>query len=340
MARHTTKSKKEQSASRIFDTVYAFRSARVLLTSFELGIFTAIGDSPKKSGEIAGALGTSERATDRLMNALCGMGFLKKKGSMFLNTPLTARYLVKGKPDYLAGLMHQVALWKTWSTLTQAVREGSPVTTRGEIGDRGDEWLEAFIEAMHMRARGQADIVAGLINLRGVKKVLDVGGGSGAFAMAFVRARKDIHAVVFDLPQVTPLTRKFLEKEGLSNSIETVNGNYETDSLGSGFDIVFLSAIIHSNSVDVNRLLFKKANDALIPGGRLVVLDHVMNEDRTAPLAGAFFSLNMLVGTKAGDTYTESEIREWMTETGFKDIRRKRTPFGTELMIGKKKITR
>ena len=109
MARCTTKDKKEQFPSRIFDTVYAFRSARVLLTWFELGIFSAIGDSPKNSKEIAQTLGTSERATDRLMNALCGMGFLKKKGGGFLNTPLTARYLVKDKPDYLAGLMHQVS---------------------------------------------------------------------------------------------------------------------------------------------------------------------------------------------------------------------------------------
>jgi SAM-dependent methyltransferase len=337
MARHTTKRKREQSPSRILDTVYAFRPARVLLTSFELGIFTAIGDSPKNSKEIAETLGTSERATDRLMNALCGMGFLKKRGGKFLNTPLTTRYLVKGKPDYLAGLMHQVALWKTWSTLTQAVHEGSSVAVRSDIGDRGSDWLEAFIEAMHMRARGQAGMVAGLINLRGVRRVLDVGGGSGAFSMAFVRARKDTQAVVFDLPQVTVLTRKFLEREGLTNSIETADGNYETDSLGSGFDLVFLSAIIHSNSAEVNRLLFKKAHEALNAEGRLVVLDHIMSKDRTAPLTGALFSLNMLVGTKAGDTYTESEIREWMTEAGLKDIRRKSTPFGTDLMIGKNK---
>ena len=102
------------------------------------------------------------------------------------------------------------------------------------------------------------------------------------------------------------LTRKFLEREGLINRIETVDGNYETDPLGSGFDVVFLSAIIHSNSADVNQLLFTKANDALNAEGRTVVLDHVMRKDRTTPLGGAFFSLNMLVGTKAGDTVHRS----------------------------------
>jgi len=337
MVRQKTNGRKEQSPSRILDTAYAFRHARVLLSSFELGIFTAIGDRPKDSIEVARILGTSGRATDRLMNALCGMKFLKKKGNKFWNTPLTSRYLVKDSPEYLGGLMHQVALWKTWSTLTEAVREGTSVIARGVVAQRENNWLESFIEAMHMRARKQAGPIVRLMDLSRVHRVLDVGGGSAAFSMAFVRARKGIKAVVFDLPQVVVLTRKYIEAEGLTNSIETVAGNYELHSLGSGFDVVFLSAIIHSNPVEVNRALFKKAYEALTPDGRLVVLDHIMSEDRTSPLAGALFSLNMLVGTQAGDTFTESEIRQWMTEAGFKDIRRKSTPFGTDLLIGKKK---
>ncbi len=338
MARQITKSKIKQSPSQILDTVYAFRQARILLTAFELGIFTTIGDNHIASKDVAGILGTSERATDRLMNALCGMGFLKKKKNKFLNTPVTKQYLVKGKPDYLAGMMHQVALWKTWDTLTEAVHKGTSVAVHGTVDNRGDSWLDAFISAMHMRALNQAGSVVRLIDLRGVQRVLDVGGGSGAFSMAFVRERKSIKAVVFDLPQVIGLTRRFIETEGLNDKIETIEGNYELDSLGSGFDVVFLSAVIHSNSVEINQMLFKKANDALIPGGQLVVLDYIMSEDGTAPLAGALFSLNMLVGTSAGDTYTESEIRRWMTEAGFKNILRKNTSFGTSLIIGKKKI--
>jgi SAM-dependent methyltransferase len=155
--------------------------------------------------------------------------------------------------------------------------------------------------------------------------------------MAFVRAGKGIQAVVFDLPNVVPLTRRYIEAEGLSDRIETVTGDYTRDSLGGGFDLVFLSAIIHSNSVDVNKQLLKKAGDALNPNGRLIIQDHIMDEDRTAPLAGAFFALNMLVGTQAGDTYTESEVRSWMEEAGFKSVRRKANPLGTDLMIGRKR---
>jgi hypothetical protein len=325
------------SPSSIHDSVYAFRNARVLLTAYELDLFTALEDEPKTSAEVARLLRTDERATDRLMDALCAMGFLKKSKGKFSNTPLTARFLVKGRPDYMAGLMHSVSLWRTWSTLTDAVRSGTSVVVRGEVNERREDWLDAFIAAMHARAFKQAPAVIKLLDLRGVRRVLDVGGGSGAFSMAFVRAKKDIHAVVFDLPNVIPLSRKYIDGEHLSDRISTSVGDYTTDSLGSGFDLAFLSAVIHSNSAEVNKQLFRKVADALSLNGQIVVQDHIMSEDRTAPVAGALFALNMLVGTKAGDTYTGSEVRAWMEEAGFKNIRRKASPLGTDLMMGRKR---
>ena len=336
-ARKGANEKEDLSPSRILETVYRFRDARVLLTAFELDVFTAIGNSPRSAAELSQALKTNERATDRLLDALCGMGILKKKHGKFSNTSLSARFLVEGNPDYMAGLMHSVHLWRTWSTLTDAVRAGTTVVQREAVNERGVNWLDAFIAAMHMRAYKQAPALVKLLDLRGVRRVLVVGGGSGAYSMAFVRAKKEIHATVFDLPNVVPLTSGYIESEKLADRISTVAGDYEVDSLGTGFDLVFLSAIIHSNSVDINKQLVRKAYDALNPNGQLVIQDHVMDEDRTAPLAGTFFALNMLVGTRAGDTFTESEIRSWMEEAGFKNIRRKDDPVSTGLMMGRKK---
>ena len=333
----TQKKTMKLSPTMILDIVYAFRTARVLLTAYELGMFTALGDSPKTAAEVAVLIKSDERATDRLMDALCAMGLLKKRSGRFSNTPLSDRFLVEGKPDYMAGLMHSAHLWRTWSMLTDAVRAGAPIVQREVVNDRGVSWLDAFIAAMHMRAYKQAPSLVKLLDLRGVRRVLDVGGGSGAYSMAFVRAKKGIAAVVFDLPNVVPLTRRYIESEKLADSISTVVGNYEVDSLGAGFDLVFLSAIIHSNSVETNKQLVKKAYDALNPNGQLVIQDHIMDEDRTAPLAGTLFSLNMLVGTPSGDTFTESEIRSWMDEAGFERIRRKDHPVTTGLMIGRKK---
>ena len=337
MANRSATRKSTLSSSKIRDAVYAFRDARVLLTAYELELFTALGDGAKTSAEVARRIRTNLRATDRLMNALCAAGFLRKRKEKFSNTPLTFRYLVKGNPDYMAGLMHQVSLWKTWSTLTEAVRTGSAVVGRDSVNSRQVDWLEAFIAAMHMRALQQAPSVVRLLDLKGVKRVLDVGGGSGIFSMAFVRATKGIRSVVFDLPNVVSLTRRYIEAEHLGDVIGTAEGDYTSDSLGGEFDLVFLSAIIHSNSPRTNKVLFKKAFDALNPKGQLVVSDFIMDDDRVSPRAGAFFSLNMLVGTREGDTYTESEVRSWMEEAGFKAVRRRGTPFETDLMIGRKK---
>ncbi len=337
MTKRTSGKKTDLSPSTILDSVYAFREARVLLTAFELDLFTYLGGEWKSSEETALMAQTNPRATDRLLNALCASGFLIKKKGKFSNTPLTSRFLVKGKTDYLGGLMHQVSLWNTWSTLTNAVRKGSSVVVREPAAGGGVNWLEAFIAAMHMRATHQAPAIVKLINLKGVKRVLDVGGGSGVFSMAFVRARKGITAVVFDLPNVINLTKGYIETENLGNLISVVGGDYTVDPLVNGFDLVFMSAIIHSNSAEINKQLFRKAYEALNPNGRLVVLDYIMNNDRTSPAAGAYFSLNMLVGTREGDTFTESEVRSWMEEAGFKKISKMKTQFGTGLLTGIKK---
>jgi len=339
MAKRSAK-RQAQSSSAILDIAYRFRQSRILLTAFELGLFTELGSQTKPASEVAKALGTNERATDRLMDALCAMELLKKKNDKFSNTPATARFLVKGKPDYLAGLMHTAHLWNSWSTLSDAVRAGTSVVTRAAPRNDGMGWVEAFIAAMHMRAYKTAPDVVRLIDLKDVRRMLDLGGGSGAYSMAFVRAARDLRSVIFDLPTVTPLTRKYVETERLGERIQTVDGDYTVDSFGHGYDLVFLSAIIHSNSVEINKMLVRKAFNALNPNGQIVIQDHLMIEDRTAPLAGALFSLNMLVGTKEGDTFTESQIRSWLTDAGFGKIQRKKNSFGPGLLIARKLAVR
>ncbi|UCE27791.1 MAG: methyltransferase domain-containing protein [Candidatus Coatesbacteria bacterium] len=319
----------------IMQLAVGFQRSRILLTAYELGIFTALADGAKKSAEIAADLGADARATDRLMNALCVMGLLEKHGGLFSNTPSAAELLVDGKPGYMAGLMHTVHLWDTWSTLTDAVRTGGSVVM-GPVNERGDKWLDAFIAAMHYRGMRQADAIVSLLDLDDVDRVLDVGGGSGAFSIAFVRAKEGLRATVFDLPNVIPLTMKYLEVEGYGGSINTAAGDYHTDDLGTDYDMVLFSAIIHSNSREENRVLVKNAANALNPGGRVVISDFIVDEDRAGPPRAVFFALNMLVATRGGDTYTESEIRDIMGKAGLTGITRKDTDFGSSLMIGTK----
>ena len=318
----------------IREAAYAFQESRILLTAHELGLFTALGGGKHSSAGIAAMLGTDPRATDRLMNALCAMGLLEKEGGRFSNTEAAAQCLVRESPGYLGGLMHTVHLWDTWTTLTEAVRAGTSVRVR-DVNERGEGWLSAFIAAMHDRAARQAPVVVAQFDLSRVTQVLDVGGGSGAYAMAFARAKAGIVATVIDLPNVIPLTRSYIEREGLSGNVKTVPGDYLRDDLGAGFDLVFLSAIIHSNSPSENAWLIRKCARALRSGGSVVVQDFIMDEERVTPAHGAFFALNMLVGTESGDTYTEHEVSAWMKEAGLSGVSRQGTPFGTSHIVGR-----
>ena len=326
--------KRVVSAGRIMELSRSFQASRVFLTGYELDVFSVLDDKEKTAGEVAAAIGADPRGTDRLLNALCALELLTKSGDHYANAPVAAKYLVKGKPDYQSGLMHTVHLWDTWTTLTKAVRNGGTVIKR-PINESGEEWLEAFIEAMHSRAKLEAPRVASNIDLTGVSHLLDVGGGSGAFSMAFVRAKSDLKTTIFDLPNVVPLTQKYVEAAGLSDSISTAAGDYNEDELGTGFDMAFLSAIIHINSYDKNQELVHRISRALNPGGRIVISDFIMEDNRFEPMFGAFFALNMLTGTPGGDTYTESEIKSWMEQAGISFTERiNMGPVG--LMIGTK----
>jgi SAM-dependent methyltransferase len=140
--------------------------------------------------------------------------------------------------------------------------------------------------------------------------------------------------VVFDLPNVVSITRRYIDAAGLSARVSTTVGDYLADPMPAGFDLVFLSAVVHSNNAAQNASLIASCARALNPGGTVAVVDWVMSPDRVSPAAGAMFALNMLVGTDEGDTYTEDEIRGWLADAGLTRVERRATPFGTDIMLG------
>jgi SAM-dependent methyltransferase len=297
----------------------SFQKSRILLTGFELDIFTNLDEKGTTNHQVAQQLHLDEHACERLMNALVSLGFLTKQGPLFFNTEDSFNYLSKKSPEYLGGLMHTNHLWYTWSNLTLVVKTGKSANPSG-FNTRGENWLFSFISAMHDRAKKQAPLHVADIDLSEINTVLDIGGGSGAFSMELITRKPEIEATVFDLPNVVPITQKFIEKEGFVNRIKTHTGDYTKDELPKGFDMVFLSAIIHSNSLDTNQELLIKCYKSLNKNGKIIIQDWIMNNDRTQPTSGAVFAINMLVGTESGDCFTESEITDMLTVAGFKNI--------------------
>ena len=316
--------------------VRAFQPSRAVLTAIELDAFTAVsqgGDAGATAAQVASRTSTSQRGMEVLLNALVSLGLLLKKDGRFRNAPTADAFLrADAQHDARAALMHTVQLWDRWGTLTECVREGAPAAHR-DMAERGADWTEPFIAAMHRNATLRAPVVVGALDLTSVRRVLDVGGGSGAYAAAFARAKKDLTATVFDLPSVTPLTRRYLDASGVGDRVDTVNGDLRTDSYGDGFDLVLTSAICHMLGPDENVELFRKVRAALVPGGRIVVHDFVLDADKAGPRSGALFALNMLVGTVQGRSYSAEEYCSYLAQAGFQDARMVPLAGPTDLVV-------
>jgi (2Fe-2S) ferredoxin/predicted O-methyltransferase YrrM len=351
------------------EKIRGFQESRVILTAIELDVFSAVGSSAgyhsalriphsalpgARAADVAAKIGADARATEMLLNALVAIGLLTKQGevvrpasrrqgpagetagtegAIYQNTPVAARYFIEGAPDDArAALMHTVHLWQRWSTLSDCVRAGTSVTYR-EAADRGDHWTRAFIAAMHRNAAERAPHVVRAVGTSGIERMLDVGGGSGAYSIAFATAGEKLRVELLDLPAVCKLAQGYIEKAGLSGRITTRTGDLRTDDLGSGYDLVFVSAICHMLDERENLDLIERCRKALKPGGRLVIQDFILEPDKTAPKSAALFSLNMLVGTKHGASYSDPEYAVWMREAGFANVARVRLPGPSGLMI-------
>jgi len=313
----------------------AFMESRVLLTALELDAFTAVG-AGATGAEVASARAVAEGAAERLLDALVSLGFLEKRGDVFANTPLAARFLAAGsRDDARDALKHNLSLWRRWSTLTDAVRAGHAVGT-AEMADRGDDWTVPFIAAMHRGAAQRAPLVVQAVGTEGVRRMLDVGGGSGAYSIAFARAREGLSADILDLPTVLPIAAGHVAEAGLAGRVRTRAGDLRKDDLGSEYDLVLLSSICHMLGPAENRELLARAARALAPGGRVVVSDFVLDEDGTAPRQAVLFSLNMLVGTPSGRSYRESEYTAWLREAGLAGVARVPLAGAAHLVIGRK----
>jgi len=322
----------------LMESIRAYQASRILLTAVELDVFTAAAraEAPADAAALARALTTDSRATAVLLDALVALGLLTKHDGAYANTPTASRFLVAGaKDDATMALRHNLSLWETWSDLTEVVRQGHPIRHE-QMAARGDTWTTPFIAAMHKNASLRAPMVVRAVGVEGVWRLLDIGGGSGAYSIAFAQASPTLEAEVFDLATVVPIAQRHVAEAKLADRVKVRVGDLRHDDFGSGFDLALLSAICHMLGPTENRDLFRRTFAALAPGGRLAVQDHVMTPDKTAPRSGALFAVNMLVGTPTGGTYSEAEYGSWLHEAGFGKVVRVALAGPNDLMIATK----
>ena len=304
----------------LLETVRGFQAACVITAAADLDLFTSLGKTPATAERLAQRIKTDPRATGVLLDALAALELLVKKGDTYEVPPDIAELLTGDSPtNVLAGVRHQGNCLRRWEQLARVVQTGRPAQRAPSIrGDAGD--CESFIGAMNSFSGPMVLRVMERLSPRRFQRLLDIGGASGTWTIAFLRAVPEATAVLFDLPQVIPLARGRLARAGLADRVSFVAGNFDTDELPGGADFAWLSAIAHQNSREQNRVLYRKICSALVAGGTLAIRDVVMDASKTQPLAGALFAVNMLVATEGGGTFTFEEFREDLNVAGFTDI--------------------
>jgi hypothetical protein len=292
---------------------------RVLLTGAELNIFKHLA-KPISCREVASRQGWHERALAVVLDALTAIGLVVKQNNLYHTDPDLMPFLLPDSPkSILPMIRHAATIWHNWSNLTRIVSETGKVEGESAIY-QNEEDRTAFIGAMHVVARAHAPEIVKTIDPGPARRLIDVGGASGTYTIAFLEACPEMSATLFDLPGVVEMSRKRIQEAGLMDRVTITAGDFYKDPLPPGHDLALLSAIIHMNSVEQNIDLYRKIGDALVPGGRIVIRDHVMKPDKTAPRSGALFAVNMLVGTPGGGTYTYEEIKTGLVAAGFGQV--------------------
>jgi len=289
----------------------SFFVSRVILTANRLRIFDHLAAPGKTAPQLSRTLQTDTRATELLLNSLVAVGLLVKSKDTYTNTAIASRYLVSGKPGYQGDILrHYSTLWDNWSGLDTVVKTGKPFRKAHDH--------EAFILGMHNLALLKVKKVLDALDLSGVRRVLDLGGGPGTYAMAF--ARKGKETVLMDFPETLKIAKRLIRSTGLGRKISLLPGDFTRDDIGSGYDLVLISQIFHAYDDAACIAMLKKSHQALNPGGKVVVQEFLLDDTHTAPPWGALFAINMLVNTPGGRTYTLKEMTSWVRKAGFREI--------------------
>jgi hypothetical protein len=286
------------------------------------------GTAGTTAGGLAEALAIEERPAEMLLTGCAALGLLVKHEGRYVNSPTAEEFLVRGKPDYFGGWVQMLdqRLYPGWGRLTDAIRTNRPTTwdpdRQSSLFDGEDPRLLAvFWEAMHALSTFTARALGQAVDLSGARRLLDVGGGSGAFDIELCRLYPDLTATVYDLPKVVDIAAGKIAAAGLPQRIGTVAGDFFADpSLPGGHDTILLSMILHDWAEDRCRAILRKCWAALPSGGQVVIAELLVNDARTGPPAAALMSLNMLVETE-GRNYTPAEYGAWLGDLGFRDVR-------------------
>ena len=286
-----------------------------------LDVFTVIGNDRFSVSDMAQKLGADKRSVEMLLNALAAMNLLNKNDAGYSNTPLSATCLVKDSPQYIGHIIkHHYHLVDSWAQLETAVLSGKPVRTRVSHAD--DEKRKSFLMGMFNIAMNLAPVIVPLIDLSGRRHLLDLGGGPGTYAIQFCLQNPDLRATIYDLPTTRTFAAKTIARFNLASRIDFKDIDYLEEDIEGEYDVAWLSQILHGEGPEDCRKIIRKTVSALKPGSLILIHEFILDNTMDGPLFPALFALNMLLGTSAGQAYSEKQLMDMLSEAGVGELRR------------------
>lgn len=312
---------KDWTLGNILATSSAYWQGCTLQAGVRLELFSALEGNGQTVDKLARQLDVDSRGLELLCNGLTAMGLLCRNGSGYRNSEAAATFLNKNSPQYKGHIiLHHHNLIDAWAQLHTAVKKGRPVEKRfaSEAEDR-----ESFLLGMFNLAMDIAPRLVPLIDLTGRKRLLDMGGGPGTYAIHFCQANPSLTAAIYDRSTTEPFARRIVDQFQLGNRIDFIPGDFNKDPISGGpYDVAWLSHILHSNGLEECQQLIRKTVAAMAPGGLILIHDFILEDSKDSPLFPALFSLNMLVNNPHGRSYSEEEIHTMLKDAGVREISR------------------
>ena len=324
-----------ETINRLLDAVYP---AFALLAGMELDVWTPLKDGPLTAEQLAENLEVHAGKLKPLLYTLVVAGLLAVEEGVFSNTAETGQYLVRGRPDYLGGQYELTkSNWRRILKTAETVRTGG-LPEMIDYHAPSQEELVALFRGLNPGVLKDAEQLMERYDFSGSNSLLDVGGGSGALAIAIAQSNPGLKATVIDLPSVIAITRQFIAEAGAADQVDILAGDAVHDTLTGSYDVVVVRHVLQVLSADENRALLQNLASVLKPGGVIHLIGFVLDDSRIAPPNIAGYNLILLTAYEDGQAYTEQEYRSWLTEAGFEAITRYVKPDSASILSAVKSL--
>jgi cyclopropane fatty-acyl-phospholipid synthase-like methyltransferase len=322
---------------------FAADAAFAMLAGMQLDVFTPLKDGPMTADQIAAAIGVAPARLRLLLYVLVVASFLTEENGRFSNTPEANRFLVKGAPSYIGNRHGTIAhRWTSSLKTAESIRTGVP-QAKLDFSNSPQEEVETFLRNINVNTIPAARALLDKYDFSSIKTLADVGSGGGGLAITITKTYPHIKATAFDVPQVARIAQKIVEEEGATACVNVIAADVVRGPLPGSYDAAVLRGLLQVLSQEDARLAVKHAvkhiGAAVNPGGKIYVIGQILDDSRTSPLEAVGFNLAFINAYDAGESYTEKEHRDWLSEAGFVNIERANFLLGdgSGLMIARKR---